>query len=119
MNVVLGGSLHQKIGHFYTEEAANVRSILPRKRITVLEDSRLRRILGAATCRVNALHDQSIDALGDGMVVSAREETGVIQAIENPARRFFVGVQWHPEYMPQSRRQMGLFRELLRSAQQS
>jgi len=119
MNVVLGGSLHQKIEHFYEEDTGNVRSILPRKRITVFEDSRLRRILGAATCWVNALHDQSIDQLGDGVVVSATEEAGVIQAIENPALRFFVGVQWHPEYMPQSRRQLGLFRELLRSARRS
>jgi len=119
MNVVLGGSLHQGIEHFYAEGTGNMRSILPRKRITVFEGSDLRRILGVAECRVNALHDQSIDKLGDGVVVSAMEETGVIQAIENPDRRFFVGVQWHPEYMPQSRRQMDLFRELLRCARRA
>jgi putative glutamine amidotransferase len=116
MNVVLGGSLHQNIEHFYTEETYNVRSILPRKRIVVSEGSRLRQILGVPESRVNALHDQSIDRLGDGVVVSAVEGTGVIQAIEHPARRFFIGVQWHPEYMPQSKRQLGLFRELLHSA---
>ena len=33
MNVVLGGSLHQDIAHFYSEETNNVRSILPRKQV--------------------------------------------------------------------------------------
>jgi putative glutamine amidotransferase len=116
MNVALGGSLHQNIEHFYTEETYNVRSILPRKHIVVTGGSRLQEILGVAESRVNALHDQSIDRLGDGVTVSAVEGNGVIQAIESPAQRFFIGVQWHPEYMPQSKRQMGLFRELLHSA---
>ena len=35
MNVSLGGSLHQDIGHFYTEDTNNVRSILPRKAIAM------------------------------------------------------------------------------------
>jgi putative glutamine amidotransferase len=118
MNVVLGGSLHQNIEHFYSEETDNVRSILPRKRIVVAAGSRLREILGVEECRVNALHDQSIDRLGRGVVISALEGTGVIQAIESPARRFFIGVQWHPEYMPQSGRQKVLFRELVNSARQ-
>ncbi len=119
MNVVLGGSLHQNIEHYYCEETSNVRSILPRKRIALSGDSRLRDILGVSECWVNALHDQSIDQLGRDVTVSAVESTGVIQAIESPSRRFFIGVQWHPEYMPQSRRQMGLFRELLRSVRLS
>ena len=116
MNVVLGGSLHQSIEHLYAEGTGNIRSVLPRKSVRVLADSRLGDVLGVAECRVNALHDQSIDVLGEGLVVSAQEQTGVVQAIENTGRRFFVGVQWHPEYMPQSARQQGLFRELLRSA---
>ena len=32
------------------------------------------------------------------MVVSGRAPDGVIEAIEAPARRFCIGVQWHPEY---------------------
>ncbi len=116
MNVVLGGSLHQDIGHFYSEETNNVRSILPRKTIAVQGESLLGRILQTAACRVNALHDQSIKDLGDGVVVSARESTGVVQAIERRQSAFFVGVQWHPEYMPQSATQQRLFRNLIRYA---
>ena len=112
MNVVLGGSLHQKIEHFYTEDTNNVRSILPRKSIKVSSGSRLREILKTDSCRVNALHDQSIKDLGDQVLISAAENTGVVQAIERHPLRYFIGVQWHPEYMPQSSTQQNLFRDL-------
>ncbi len=116
MNVSLGGSLHQDIGHFYTEDTNKVRSILPRKKIDISSDSRLRHMLGIPDCYVNALHNQSINQLGENVVVSAREPNGVIQAIEKHDHRFFIGVQWHPEYMPQSRTQQNLFRGLIESA---
>jgi putative glutamine amidotransferase len=116
MNVALGGSLHQDIGHFYTEETSNVRSILPRKSIEVSQDSRLYRMLGTLSCTVNALHNQSIKELGKNVVVSAIEPSGVVQAIEKHDHRFFIGVQWHPEYMPQSKTQLALFDGLVHSA---
>ncbi len=116
LNVVLGGSLHQNIGHFYTEETSNVRSILPRKTIELNTSSQLHRILQAQACQVNALHNQSINKLGDDILVSAVEPSGVVQAIEKRSHPFCLGVQWHPEYMPQSKTQQGLFRALVRSA---
>ena len=116
MNVVLGGSLHQKIGHFYTEETRYVRSILPRKTVSILSGTHLYDILGTASGFVNALHKQSIDQLGEDIVVSAREPNGVVQAIEKSDYRFFIGVQWHPEYMPQSAIQKNLFQGLVDAA---
>jgi putative glutamine amidotransferase len=118
MNVVLGGSLHQDIGHFYTEETSNIRSILPRKTIAITQGCHLQEIIGTQSCFVNALHNQSIDRLGEDILVSAVEPSGVIQAIEKHDQRFFIGVQWHPEYMPQSNRQQGLFRGLARCARE-
>jgi putative glutamine amidotransferase len=116
LNVVLGGSLHQNIGHFYTEETSNVRSILPRKTIELNRSSQLHSILQTHACQVNALHNQSIDKLGDDLLVSAAEPSGVVQAIEKSSHPFCLGVQWHPEYMPQSKTQQGLFRALVRRA---
>ena len=46
-------------------------------------------------------------------MVSAREPNGVVQANEKGGHRFFVGVQWHPEYMPQSAMQKKLFQGLV------
>ena len=114
MNVSLGGSLHQSIEHFYTEETSNIRSILPRKHVTIEPETLLREVLRTSDCRVNALHEQSIKDLGDDVVVSAAEPTGVVQAIERRGHPFFVGVQWHPEYIPQSRTQQNLFRCLVK-----
>jgi putative glutamine amidotransferase len=116
MNVVLGGTLYRDIGHFYTEDTGNVRSILPRKSVELVEGAALRQILGRVSCRVNALHDQSVRELGEEVRVAAVERTGVIQAIERPRHPFFVGVQWHPEYIPQSRTQQRLFQTLVARA---
>ncbi len=117
LNVTLGGSLFQQIDHFYAEGSANVRSILPRKKVEIAADSRLRELLQREQTRVNALHEQSIRDLGDGLVVSAVEQpSGVVQAIEREDAAFVIGVQWHPEYLPQRPEQQALFRALVRCA---
>ncbi|MEE4329703.1 MAG: gamma-glutamyl-gamma-aminobutyrate hydrolase family protein [Wenzhouxiangella sp.] len=118
INVVLGGSLHQSIRSFYEEEP-QIRSVLPRKRIEIQPGSLLARVLSTGTTRVNTLHSQAIDTLGADLVVCAREPTGVIQAIEHRDRDFILGVQWHPEYLPQRREQLALFRALITAAARS
>ena len=111
INVVLGGTLHQDIRSFYTE-TPRVRTIFPRKRIRLADGSRLRQVLGVAECAVNALHSQSVDRLGSGLAIVAREDNGLVQAIEHARHPFLLGVQWHPEYLPQSRTQQRLFQAL-------
>ena len=116
LNVTLGGSLHQSIEHFYSEGTGNVRSVLPSKTVLLTENSRLAAVLDTRRCRVNALHEQSIKDLGNGVQICAREPSNVVQAIEKSDEPFVIGVQWHPEYMPQSRQQQGLFRQLVSAA---
>ncbi|MCB1749760.1 MAG: gamma-glutamyl-gamma-aminobutyrate hydrolase family protein [Gammaproteobacteria bacterium] len=110
LNVFLGGRLHRDLAAFY-EEGRNLRSVLPRKLVDVVPDSRLARCLGRTRCRVNALHRQAVDdaRLGKALVVVAREPNGVVQAIETDGAWPAIGVQWHPEYMPQRREQRRLF----------
>ncbi len=119
MNIVLGGTLHMDIRHFYNEDTSNIRSLLPRKSITVTPGTLLHAILKTEFCRVNALHDQSINEPGRGITVSAAEPTGVVQAIEKPDHPFFLGVQWHPEYMPQSAPQRHLFHSLVSASRRA
>ncbi len=52
---------------------------------------------GADSYRVNSRHDQALKELGDGLVTTAAASDDVIEAVEDPTRRFCVGVQWHPE----------------------
>jgi len=55
------------------------------------------RLKDADTCQVNSRHHQAVKTLGEGLVATATAPDGVIEAIEDPTRRFCLGVQWHPE----------------------
>ncbi|QOC22951.1 gamma-glutamyl-gamma-aminobutyrate hydrolase family protein [Wenzhouxiangella sp. AB-CW3] len=118
INVVTGGSLYQNIEGFYEEYPA-IRSVLPRKQVNILPATRLAAITGVDTLHVNALHSQAIDRLGKALRVSAVEPNGIVQAIESADDRFIIGVQWHPEYLPQRRRQRALFRALVGASSRS
>jgi putative glutamine amidotransferase len=47
---------------------------------------------------VNSWHRQAVRSAGS-MRVIANAHDGVIEAIDDPARPFYLGVQWHPERM--------------------
>ncbi len=118
LNVHFGGSLHQELEAFY-EETPQVRTVRPRKRVEIEPGSLLAGILRTPACRVNALHRQAVDRLGEGLRIVARETTGVVQAVEHEARPFLLGVQWHPEYLPQVRRQRRIFERLADEARRA
>jgi putative glutamine amidotransferase len=108
LNVALGGTLHLDIYEVY-EAAPKMRTVLPRKDVSLLPGTSLRDICDRAELRVNSLHHQSVDELGDGLRIAARDDHDIVQAIEytNPADHFLLGVQWHPEfllYRPSQRR---------------
>lgn len=115
LNVKLGGTLFQDITGFY-KEIPKVHSIFPRKQISLDGDSNLAEIMGTSEIRVNALHNQAIDKLASSLHVVAREQNGIIQAVESREFPFLVGVQWHPEYMPQISEQRQLFSALVQAA---
>ncbi len=115
INVVAGGSLYQDIEGFYEEYPA-IRSVLPRKRVELVPHTRLATITGRDEMHVNALHSQAIDRLGKSLRISAVEPNGIVQAIESGDRHFIIGVQWHPEYLPQRSNQRALFQALIDAA---
>ncbi|MBS3746516.1 MAG: gamma-glutamyl-gamma-aminobutyrate hydrolase family protein [Wenzhouxiangellaceae bacterium] len=115
INVALDGTLHQSLEGFYDEYPA-IRSVLPRKQVELAPGSRLQRILGREQSLVNALHRQAIDRLGSGLEAAAREANGVLQGFEAVGDRWLIGVQWHPEYLPQRRAQRALFKDLVAHA---
>lgn len=101
LNVVLGGTLIQ---HIPDELPAALAHEQPNPRtepghvVSVVPGTLLHRICGADELAVNSAHHQAAKATGPGVVVNARAEDGVIEGIEDPRRRFCIGVQWHPEY---------------------
>lgn len=101
LNVVLGGTLVQHIPDevegALAHEQPNPRDE-PGHGVAVAEGTLLRRLAGAAALEVNSAHHQAAAATGPGVVVNATAPDGVVEGIEAPARRFCLGVQWHPEF---------------------
>jgi putative glutamine amidotransferase len=118
INVALGGTLHTDIYEVYVQ-APKMRTVLPRKTVTVEADSRLNGILRCNPCQVNALHHQSVDRLGRGLRIAARDESGIVQAIENGSGPFLLGVQWHPELLFWKKPQQRLFAALAAAAREA
>ena len=114
LNVALGGTLDQDA--YGTYGSRRFKTVLPRKTVDVTPDTRLACIAGLAPMKVNALHSQSVDELGRDLRVAARDDGGMIQAIERVCDPFCVGVQWHPEHLFYARRQRALFRALVHAA---
>lgn len=116
LNIYFGGTLYQDIGNYYTE-IPRVHSVWPKKKVEIAQDSKLFAILQFKKVWVNTLHRQAVDALGKQLRVVAREENGIVQAIEHNDFDFIIGVQWHPEYMPQIPAQRHIFKQLVKEAQ--
>ncbi|GAA5181850.1 gamma-glutamyl-gamma-aminobutyrate hydrolase family protein [Rugosimonospora acidiphila] len=100
--VAAGGSLHQHlpelVGHERHQPAPGRYGEHP---VTVAAGSTLHTILGP-TALVNSYHHQAVRDPGS-LVVTARSDDGVIEAVEDPRRRFVLGVQWHPEELTDPR----------------
>lgn len=117
INVVFGGSLHADIRP-RRRLTPNVNTTRPVKWVTLDPNSRLARQLGTVRIKVNSLHRQAIDQLGDGLSVVGRDADGFIQAVEGNFG-FLLGVQWHPEYLPylaSARRLFQLFAQAVRDS---
>jgi putative glutamine amidotransferase len=124
LNVAAGGTLVQDIPSALEQPLEH--SIQQPKDyvahdVSVTPGSRLEAALGPAAdgshlCRVNSRHHQSIDDLGQSLVVTARSADGVVEAIEAPDAPFCVGVQWHPENFWQSGEFAPLFSAFVEAA---
>ncbi|MGU7780185.1 gamma-glutamyl-gamma-aminobutyrate hydrolase family protein [Burkholderia sp. PU8-34] len=107
MNVVYGGTLHQRLHATagfadHRERPADPLESQygPAHVVRFATNGMLQRIArGAPDATVNSLHDQGIARLGAGLIVEATAPDGLIEAISvRGARAFALGVQWHPEW---------------------
>ena len=105
-NVALGGSLYEDIASALP--AAQRHDWYPNyprdylaHTVEIEPGSRLAEILGTHKLRTNSLHHQAIRQPAPALEVVAHAEDGVIEAVELPGKRFVIGVQWHPECLPE------------------
>ena len=116
MNVAFGGSLHPEIRELpgrmnHRMPRLDTGEIHPdsnvvfadRHDVELVNDGEFSRLLGSHSIRVNSLHGQGIEVLGERVVVEGVAEDGTIEAIRiADAAGFALGVQWHAEYDPQN-----------------
>lgn len=97
VNVALGGTLVQDLpeelglNHNLGEQPSEAH------RVQLLDGSLVKQAVALDTLVTNSIHHQSVNRPGDGLIVSACTDDGVIEAVERPASRFLLGLQWHPE----------------------
>lgn len=65
--------------------------------VSLAPDSLLARWIQAPSLEVNSTHHQCVDRPGHNVVAVGWSPDGLVEAIEDPARPCWVGVQWHPE----------------------
>jgi putative glutamine amidotransferase len=102
MNVAFGGTLYQDI-------PAQVTNVLQHRQTTpavhvahsidITPGTLLARIVKRPRMKVNSSHHQSVKGVGRALIASATAPDGIVEAIEHPDHPFFLGLQWHPEFL--------------------
>ncbi|WP_230981661.1 gamma-glutamyl-gamma-aminobutyrate hydrolase family protein [Mycobacterium malmoense] len=97
LNVAFGGTLHQHLpdvlGHNGHRAGNAVFTTLP---VTTVPGTKLAALIGESA-EVRCYHHQAVAEVGAGLVVSAWDADGVVEALEVPGDAFALAVQWHPE----------------------
>lgn len=97
LNVALGGTLHQHlpdvVGHTRHQPG---NAVFSTSTVRTVPGTRLAALIGESS-DAQCYHHQAIDRLGEGLIVSAQADNGVIEAVEIPTDNFVLAVQWHPE----------------------
>jgi gamma-glutamyl-gamma-aminobutyrate hydrolase PuuD len=97
LNVARGGDLVQHlpdtVGH---EQHRAVKGVFSEHGVRIDDASRLGSVLGGEV-PVKSHHHQGVGRVGDGLREAAWADDGTVEALEDPEKRFAVGVLWHPE----------------------
>ena len=99
MNLARGGTLIQHLpdvlGH---EDHRAVPGAFGDHDVRLVEGSLAARAAGATSHPTKSHHHQGVNEIGEGFDVTGRATVDeLVEAIEDPTRRFALGVQWHPE----------------------
>jgi putative glutamine amidotransferase len=127
MNVAAGGTLIQDIpsemnhplGHQIDKPLYAIAHEVWVTRGSALAKMMDEELDGGEVLQVNSRHHQAIKEMAAGFEVSATAPDGVIEAIERPASRFCVAVQWHPENFWRTGEFRALFEEFVKACERT
>jgi putative glutamine amidotransferase len=109
--IAAGGHLHQHLPDVLGHERHNpAPGVYGEQQVKLTPGSRAAELLGEATV-VHCHHHQGVADPGS-LLITGQSDDGLPEAVEDPSRRFLLGVQWHPEVT----RDEHLFGALLRAA---
>jgi len=104
INVALGGTLYQDVPTEYPGYNGidhDTWGKAPRSHlshgVSVKPETHLATVIGETAPEVNSMHHQAVRDVAPGLIISAHSPDGLIEGVELPGARFYVGVQWHPE----------------------
>jgi gamma-glutamyl-gamma-aminobutyrate hydrolase PuuD len=114
LNVARGGDLVQHLPEVVGDDKhIQTPGTFADHDVDVGDGTRLASLVGEHAT-VKSHHHQGFGRVGEGLRVAAHAEDGTIEAVEDPERRFALGVLWHPE----AGEDMRLFEELVREARE-
>jgi gamma-glutamyl-gamma-aminobutyrate hydrolase PuuD len=97
LNVARGGDLVQHLPEVVGHEAhREVKGVFSEHPVRIEDGSQLGSLLGERT-PVKSHHHQGFGKVGEGLREVAWADDGTIEAVEDPHKRFALGVLWHPE----------------------
>jgi len=83
--------------------------------VKLFPGSRLNSIFGTPEIQVNSLHHQGISQIGENLKATAFSPDGLIEGLEVKEKSFALGVQWHPESMPDDPGMQRLFQAFIKA----
>jgi putative glutamine amidotransferase len=103
INVAFGGSLYQDIpaqvdGVPIAHDQQRPYDV-PVHTVSVEQESPLGHIINKEELMVNSMHHQAVKDLAPALKCAAKSKDGLIEGVYMPGRKFFLAVQWHPEYL--------------------
>lgn len=102
-NVFFGGKLIPDIPSFGKPDHTKYKEGKDRYHtINVKKGSLLNSIAGVEVGEINSAHHQSVDTVGEGLVVNALSPDGIVEGLERTLKEgqsYLLLVQWHPERM--------------------
>jgi gamma-glutamyl-gamma-aminobutyrate hydrolase PuuD len=112
LNVALGGDLEQHVpDRVETNVHKETPGVFADHDVAILPGTKLSSLVGERA-DVKSHHHQGYGELGTGLREAARAPDGTVEALEDPTRRFTLGVLWHPE----EGEDLALFEALVREA---
>ena len=106
LNVALGGTIHQQVqklpgmmDHREDKTKDRAEQYQDAHSVQLTPGGALFHLAGTDSIVVNSLHGQGINKLGNGLIIEAWAEDGLVEGFRiDDDSHFVLAVQWHPEW---------------------